>query len=131
MATHEVLVVDDDDAIRTTLCELLEFEGYLVRGAANGRDALQEIDRCCPQLVILDMQMPVMDGWGLACALQADGVAVPILVLTAAVDGHRRAMEIEAAGWIAKPFEIGPLLAEVERLCAPQAHDGTRRSGVR
>jgi len=112
----EVLVVDDDEAIRSTVCDLLELEGYAVGAAVNGREALTEVERHCPRLVVLDMQMPVMDGWGFARTIKERGIAVRILVLTAAVNPRHRASEIKADGWIAKPFDIDQFLTEVARL---------------
>jgi len=115
-----VLVVDDDEAIRSALCEILELEGYTVRGVANGREALQEVERHCPELVLLDMQMPIMDGWAFARAARERGITVTILVLTAAMNAERWASEIQADGWISKPFDLDQLFTEVERLCPPQ-----------
>ena len=115
-----VLVVDDEEAIRTTLCEILELEGYTVRGVANGWEALQEVERLRPELVLLDMQMPIMDGWGFARALRERGITVTILVLTAATNAERWAREIQADGWMSKPFDLNQLITEVERLCPPQ-----------
>ena len=115
-----VLVVDDEEAIRSALCDILELEGYTVRGVANGWEALQEAERHRPELVLLDMQMPIMDGWGFARALRERGITVTILVLTAATNAERWAREIQADGWMSKPFDLDQLITEVERLCPPQ-----------
>ncbi len=66
-----VLVVDDDPAILTTVSEILQFEGYAVRTATNGAEALRLVEHARPWLILLDMRMPVMDGWGFARALRA------------------------------------------------------------
>jgi len=107
--------VDDDPAILETVSEILQFEGYPVRTATNGAEALEALAKCVPSLVLLDMRMPVLDGWGFARELAARGVEVPIVVMTAAQDARRWAAEIGAEGYVAKPFELAELLAAVDR----------------
>jgi two-component system chemotaxis response regulator CheY len=111
-----ILVVDDDPSIRTTISEILMMEGYPVETAADGAEALQVVERAQPALVLLDMRMPVMDGWGFARALRDRGMHLPILVMTAAQNARRWAEEIGAEGYLAKPFELLDLLNAVERL---------------
>jgi CheY-like chemotaxis protein len=110
---NHVLVVDDDDAIVSTVESVLVDEGYAVSTAADGREALQEVDRELPSLVLLDMRMPVLDGWGFADEVKRRGIDVPILVITAAQDARRWAAEIGADGYVSKPFEIEDLLQAV------------------
>jgi len=107
--------VDDERAIREVIAELLELEGYTVEQATNGAEALDRIADPPPSLVLLDMRMPVLDGWGVARVLNERGVNVPIVVLTAAKDAQKWAAEIGAAGHLAKPFEATDLLAEVDK----------------
>ncbi|MBI3977772.1 MAG: response regulator [Chloroflexi bacterium] len=113
--TGVVLVVDDDPSIVELVVEILEAEGYPVEQASNGAEALAMIDRIRPALVLLDMRMPVLDGWGFARAVRERGIPVPIVVMTAAQDAGRWAEEIAAGGALAKPFEISELLAMVTR----------------
>jgi two-component system chemotaxis response regulator CheY len=113
-----VLVVDDDPAILTTVSEILQFEGYAVRTATNGAEALRLVEHARPWAILLDMRMPVMDGWGFARALRTRGIDVPIVVMTAAADSRRWAEEIGAAGHVPKPFELLDLVGAVERLRA-------------
>lgn len=113
---HPILVVDDDPSILDTVTEILAFEGYAVETARNGQEALQRIGRTRPALVLLDMRMPVLDGWGLTRQLHEQGLALPILVMTAAQDARRWAQEVGAAGYLAKPFDLNELLASVERM---------------
>jgi two-component system, chemotaxis family, chemotaxis protein CheY len=115
MSERPILVIDDDPAIRATVAEILMAEGYIVATATNGADGLQSLDRLDPALVLLDMRMPIMDGWGFARALQSRGVRVPILVMTAAQDARRWAHEINAQGFVAKPFDLLDLLDAVGR----------------
>jgi CheY-like chemotaxis protein len=122
MPDGPILVVDDDPDILSTVSDILEFEGYPVERASNGAEGLRAVERTRPSLVLLDMRMPVLDGWGFARSLQDRGIKLPILVMTAASDAHRWAQEIGAAGYVAKPFELLDLLAAVARL---QQHPGT------
>ena len=115
-----ILIVDDDAAIRSTVSEILELEGFTVETAANGSEALITIHRQLPRLIILDMRMPVMDGWVFARTLRKEGVSVPILVMTAAQNARRWAEEIGADAFIAKPFDLEELLRAVNSFM----HDG-------
>ena len=114
MPEGPILIVDDDPAILSTVADILEFEGYPVERAANGAEGLAVVERVRPALVLLDMRMPVIDGWGFARVLQERGVQLPILVMTAAQDARRWAQEIGAQGFIAKPFDLSDLLSAVE-----------------
>jgi len=111
-----ILVVDDDRSILETIGEILESEGYPIATAGNGAEALQCIEEIRPSLVLLDMRMPVLDGWGFARIVRERGLRVPILVMTAAQDARRWAEEIGADGYLAKPFDLLNLLDAVERL---------------
>ncbi len=115
MPDRPILIIDDDPAIRATVADILTSEGYAVATAINGVDGLQWLERVEPALVLLDMRMPLMDGWGFARALQSRGIQVPILVMTAAQDARRWANEIDAQGYVAKPFDLLELLDAVER----------------
>lgn len=110
-----ILVVDDDPAIRTTIADILGLEGYRVETAANGREALDFVAVERPAVVVLDMRMPVMDGWTFARELRNRGVKLPIVVITAARDAERWAREIGADAFLAKPFELTDLLDAIER----------------
>lgn len=118
--TAPILVVDDDVAILETVIGLLELEGYPVAAAANGAEALRAVERERPALVILDMRMPVLDGWGFARAMRERGLVIPILVMTAAQDARQWAGEVGAAACIPKPFDIDDLLGAIAALLAPK-----------
>ena len=113
-----VLVVDDDEAIRETLRALLEDEGYAVREAANGAEALVSLEQERPAVVLLDMRMPIMDGWAFAAALRDRGIRVPIAVMTAAQDARKWCDEIGGDACLPKPFDFDAMLAVVGRFCA-------------
>jgi CheY-like chemotaxis protein len=111
-----LLVVDDDRDLLDLMTLILGDAGYETLVAENGRDALAMVARQMPDLILLDMKMPVMDGWEFAREFHAHyDSQVPILVITAAADAGRRAKEIRADGWIGKPFDVDELLASIQR----------------
>lgn len=111
-----ILVVDDDETISSSIAFLLVEEGYAVVTAANGKEGLERAAQNPPCLILLDMKMPVMDGWAFAAAYRKQpGPHAPILVMTAAQDTRSRAAEVAAEGWIAKPFDVDRLLDIVRR----------------
>ena len=112
-----ILIVDDDPEILETICAFLAWEGYSVATASNGAEALQTVERIRPALVLLDMRMPILDGWGFARELRQRGIQLPIVVMTAAQDAQAWAREISAAGCLPKPFDLDDLVAAVKRLC--------------
>jgi len=114
-----VLVVDDDTSILDTVSSILSGEGYDVVSASSGQEALDAVARKLPLLILLDMRMPVMDGWAVARALRGQGISVPIVVMTAAESAQRWADEVGAEGYLAKPFGLDELLATVERFRGP------------
>jgi len=118
-----VLVVEDDPDLLSLEAEILSGAGYRVTTATDGLQALDRAEADPPALVLLDMRMPRMDGWKFAAAFRERfGDACPIVVVTAAEDARSRAEEIGAAGFLAKPFDLEEVLAEVERhMGAPKA----------
>jgi two-component system chemotaxis response regulator CheY len=114
--TPHILIVDDDPAIRATISEVLTDEGYQVAMATNGAEALDAIEQALPALILLDMRMPILDGWGFARALGVRRVAVPVIVMSAAQDARRWAEEIRAAGALPKPFDLDELLRTVAQV---------------
>jgi len=114
-----VLVVDDDTSILDTVSAILSAEGYDVVSAASGQEALDALARKRPVVILLDMRMPVMDGWAVARALRSRGISVPIVVMTAAESAKRWADEVGAEGYLAKPFGLDDLLATVQRFRGP------------
>jgi len=111
-----ILVVDDDEVISSTIELFLREEGYPVMVAANGKAALECSAELAPCLILLDMKMPVMDGWAFAASYrQRAGPHVPIIVMSAAQDSRTRAIEINADDYISKPFDVEDLLDLVHR----------------
>ena len=107
-----VLVVDDDPDILEALSEILEAEGFRIQRARHGREALEKLEPEPPKLILLDLMMPVMDGWEFAHQLRQrpQGATIPIIVLSADRNVGAKAREIGAVGHLAKPFELNELL---------------------
>ena len=123
MPERPILVVDDDPTILATVSETLDLEGYPVVTANNGAEALAQVQSTRPSLVLLDMRMPVLDGWGFMRAVHERGLHLQVIVMTATADARRWAAEIGAQGVLSKPFELDELLEAVERLrarCEPE-----------
>lgn len=111
-----VLVVDDDEDILELIQLVLGSDGYQVLRALNGREALAVVASQMPDLILLDLKMPVMDGPAFASELRHRYQSVPpIVVVTAADDARKRANAVAAADWLAKPFEPADLLAAVAK----------------
>jgi len=113
---HNVLVVDDDADIRSLLVGVLTDEGYTAESAPNGRDALAILDRWRADAIVLDLMMPVMDGWTFVEQLRESKRDIPILVLSAAGDLKRHAMRLGAVDVISKPFDLETLLPRIARV---------------
>lgn len=121
-AMGPVLIIDDDESIREFVSVALADEGYAVRTATDGAAALEVLRRERPSVILLDMRMPVMDGWQFSREYRRwPGPHVPIVVVTAARDAAVRAADIHADGFLAKPFDLDELLTIVGRFVQPGA----------
>jgi CheY-like chemotaxis protein len=109
-----VLVVEDEPDIRQSVADALEGEGYHVAVAENGAEALEIVACFRPEVILLDMKMPVMDGWAFVRTYRRTPPPHGrIVVFTAAADAARRAAETGADGVVAKPFDLDDLLRTV------------------
>jgi CheY-like chemotaxis protein len=117
MAAH-ILVIDDDPLICALISDALRDKGFRVQTAANGLEGLQSIEQSLPSLILLDMWMPELDGWGFARVLRAREISIPIIVMTAAQDPYYWAREVNAAGHIHKPFDLAELFDTVGQMLA-------------
>jgi two-component system response regulator MprA len=115
LSSEYVLVVDDDASIRALTVSVLEDAGFAVREAPSGAAAMAVVDAGAPCLVILDLQMPVMDGRAFFKALRAAGHAMPVL-LVSAYGAETARTELGADGSIAKPFDIDELVDRAQGL---------------
>lgn len=122
-----VLVVDDDPDILEALSEILEGEGFAIRQARNGQEALQSLASDAPNLILLDLMMPVMDGWEFAERLhrRSDWAKIPVIVLSADRNVGSKARDLGALGYLAKPFELSELLALVQSSLFPRVANRT------
>ena len=111
----EILVAEDESAIREGLCALLESEGYTVRAAVDGEDALRLFGECRPDLVLLDVMMPKKNGYAVCSEIRSSDQDVPILFLTAK-DGDSdelRGLTLGADDYISKTSSQPVLLARI------------------
>ena len=116
----QILVVDDDESTRDFLDMVLTDNGYDVVQATDGAHALVLLESLQPDLIVLDMRMPAMDGWHFAAAYrQRPGPRAPIIVTTAGIDGPAYAAQIEADAYLDKPFAMSQLLTCVARCTSP------------
>ena len=117
-----VLVIEDDGSIRDSLLELLEAEGYTVHGGENGLIGLRLVNEFKPDLIICDIMMPELDGYGVYDRLQANPATalIPFIFLTAKADraDQRRGMSLGADDYVTKPFTRHEILETIERQLA-------------
>jgi two-component system response regulator MprA len=113
-----ILVVDDEPAVRESLASSLAFEDYEVVTAIDGVSALDELDRTRPDLAILDVLMPRMDGLTTCRRLRSRGETLPVLMLTArdTIGDRVTGLDAGADDYLVKPFELDELLARVRAL---------------
>jgi Tfp pilus assembly pilus retraction ATPase PilT/ActR/RegA family two-component response regulator len=118
--TKRVLLVEDEDALRRVMKDLLEREGFIVYEAGDGVLALDEIDRLAPDLVVLDLNLPRLDGYGVLSHLRARSATqrLPVIVLTAKgdEDSEVRVFEYGASDYLTKPFRARALSARIHSL---------------
>lgn len=110
-----ILVVDDDEKIVQMLSRALRFEGYQVSTASNGEEALRFVDQVRPDLILLDVMMPKLDGWEVCRRIRNKDTKLPILMLTAKdeVENRIKGLDIGADDYIIKPFHLEELLARI------------------
>ncbi|MEO5951074.1 MAG: response regulator [Chloroflexia bacterium] len=108
--TSVLMVVEDDVHIRSIIRDILEYEGYRVNEASNGAEALTALTTDKPDLILLDLQMPVMSGWTFMQALQKARTDVPVIIMSAQMNSVERARQLGAVDCLSKPFELVALL---------------------
>ena len=120
MSGAGVLVVEDDPDLLALVEIILSDAGYEVAVASDGAQALSRVKERMPGVILLDMRMPVMNGWEFAREYRArHGRATPIVVVTAAEDARARAQEIGADAWLEKPFDLDEVVRMVARFAGP------------
>jgi two-component system alkaline phosphatase synthesis response regulator PhoP len=120
-----VLVAEDDAAIRDVVAEALTDEGYAVTAVANGQEALDSCQAVTPDVVLLDLMMPVMSGFQFL-KRGPDGCSAPVIVMSAGFRFRELPAETHVEGFVEKPFDLVDLVAAVERCIGPA--QGTDRA---
>jgi CheY-like chemotaxis protein len=116
---HRVLVVDDDPDLRQMVRTLLELEGLEVVTAADGREALQKARAQPPRVIVLDLMMPVMNGWSFRAEQLQDAAlaGIPVLVTTAATEAIARPDVLRATRFFRKPLDFDAFTSAVLETC--------------
>ena len=119
-----MLIVEDDPSIANLLNSALSDEGYEVRHAPDGAAGLTLLEQWVPDVILLDLMLPIMDGWEFRSAQQqlpAPAGTIPVVVVTAARDAVRRSDELRARAIVLKPFDLDQMLNLVASVVAPAA----------
>lgn len=115
-----VLIVDDDEKVRELVRVNLEFEGYTVREAANGADGLEAIEEAKPDLILLDVMMPHIDGWEMLRRVQEQYGAgvIPVVMFSGKLDDQAQALAANsgAQGFVGKPFDLQHLITQTKKI---------------
>ena len=116
--TAQLLIVEDDSEVREALGRALKLEGYGISLAADGQQALNSVSQAPPDLIVLDVAMPGLDGLGVARALRAANDRTPVLMLTArdAVQDRVLGLNAGADDYLVKPFALAELVARINAL---------------
>jgi DNA-binding response OmpR family regulator len=130
--TRSVLVVDDEPMIRQIVADCLVEAGYRARTATNGSDALRVMQHSTPDLIVLDLMMPVLDATGFLkqVRLTPRYARVPVLVMTATYGAYEQAARLGVQACLTKPFEFDDLVAEVDRLLGRRRARASSRADV-
>lgn len=118
MTTPRILVVDDEQDVQDFLRLVLEGAGYVVESAHEGKEAVEKVEAFRPDLMVLDLMMPGMDGWEVLRRLRAAGAPPPVVVVLSAFAERRRSLEAGAEACLSKPFHLRELLLVCERALA-------------
>ena len=117
---HKILLVEDNEMNRDMLSRRLERRGYEVSIAVDGMEALQHVKRNRPDLILMDMNLPVLDGWEVTSKIKSDPLVreTPVLALTAHVmpGDRQKAIEVGCDDFDVKPIEFSRLLEKIRKL---------------
>lgn len=116
--TKKILVVEDNEISREHFASVLRDTGYAVDTAENGQEALACLKASIPHLILLDMLMPVLDGWRFLQILKSSGLNIPVIVVTGTILTQEWASQHDCIGFLQKPVSPTALLAEARR-CLP------------
>ncbi len=130
MSKLKVLVADDEPALRKLLKTNMELEGYDTLEASNGAEVLESVRRDNPDIILLDIMMPVMDGWEVLTALAANPEYSQKVILVSAKasdDAQLQGWELGADEYITKPFDLDALLERVREVAARSEVESEKR----
>ena len=115
MPHHKILIAEDDRNIRNGLLDALEFEGYTVKGAADGREAIRLYNEFQPYLLLLDVMMPQLNGYDVCRCIRRNDPLLPIIMLTAKAEEIDKVLGLElgADDYVTKPFSLRELCARI------------------
>ncbi|HLT78719.1 MAG TPA: response regulator [Ferrovibrio sp.] len=123
-----ILVVEDDTLLALTICDLLEAEGHVTLHAADGEEALAELRRHVPDLIVTDYRMPRMDGEALVNAIRRDPqlARLRVVMVSSYELDHLRARQVAVDAYVQKPYQNAQLVAAVERMIQHGERDPSR-----
>ena len=126
MAARKLLIVDDEENLRSMLAAALRHHGFDVSVAANGRDALGAVPRVRPDLILLDVMMPDLDGFEVCRRLRAQGDRTPVLFLTArdSTEDKVRGLTLGGDDYVEKPFSLDELVARTHAVLRRTGQNG-------
>jgi len=122
-----ILIVDDDALVRGSLAAVLEYEGFSVDEAENGLEAVSHAIHKSPALILLDLNMPMMDGWAAFTKLDHVRPLVPVVVITARPNQYNEAVRVGVDAFMEKPLNIPILVSAIKRLSSEDENRYVRR----
>lgn len=133
MESLKVLVVDDEPNIRDLLSASLRFAGHQVATAANGNEAITKIVEIQPDIVLLDVMLPDISGFGVTKKIRSMGIDTPILFLTARDDTEDKVMGLTVGGddYVTKPFSLDEIMARISAIMRRTSQDGQQGSIIK
>ncbi|BBC23735.1 response regulator transcription factor [Pseudanabaena sp. ABRG5-3] len=130
---QRILVIEDDDEIRDEIIDILELKGFVTEGASNGRIGLEAAKKKHPELILCDVDMPELNGYGVLKNLQQDPDLedIPFIFLTAlsSMDNLRKGMNLGADDYLTKPLQIDQLLTAIATRLLKQAKSNNHKIG--
>ena len=128
-----IVVVDDEPAIRDLLATSLKFSGFAVEMAATGSQAIETIEKNKPDLIVLDVMLPDIDGFTVTRRIRQEGINAPILFLTARDDSQDKIMGLSVGGddYVTKPFSLEEVVARIRAILRRTKEDETETPVIR
>lgn len=128
-----IVVVDDEPAIRDLLATSLKFSGFAVEMAATGSQAIETIEKIKPDLIVLDVMLPDIDGFTVTRRIRQEGIKAPILFLTARDDNQDKIMGLSVGGddYVTKPFSLEEVVARIRAILRRTKEDETETPVIR